>query len=240
VLLVLLIAGFITAEIMARQYAGNYLRDRVISVLQLDPDTAVDVDFGPGSVILQAARGSINDVTIRVDTVILGDVTGRAVLTASSVPLDQTKPIGRLGVVVTISEDQLGKLAPFLSGYGLRTIELGDGVIRIGADFSVLSFAAPVSVDLVPAAVGGAIRFDPKTISLGGSTISVADLRSSPIFGSVAADLLRSRNFCVANYMPKALTLNDVRVVGSNLVLTINGDGTALADPNLSVLGACP
>ena len=66
-----------------------------------------------------------------------------------------------------------------------------------------------------------------------------ADLRASPEFAGIAGQFLQSQDFCVASSLPKALTITDVDVVGSNLVIAINGDGTALSGPGLSELGVC-
>ncbi|TAL44235.1 MAG: DUF2993 domain-containing protein [Salinibacterium sp.] len=239
VVLVLLLAAAIAAELIARQYAASYIRERVVSTLGLAPDAPVNVDFGGGSIILQAAGGSIDNVTIRVDAVLLGDVKANAVVTATHVPLDENKPIQNLDITATISERNVRKLAPYLSGYGLKSIDLGHGVITINSDFTVFVFSTPVSVDLVPSAHNGAINFDPKTVTLGGQHISVTDLRNNKFFSAFTGDLLDSRDYCVANYLPKALTVTNVKVVGSKLVVTVNGDGTALADPDLAVRGTC-
>ena len=240
VLVILLVLGFFVADAYAKDYAKGYVRDQIIQVLKLDPATKVDVDLGGGSVILQALRGSIDEVTVDVAELSFGDITGSAVITAAGVPLDGAQPVDKLGIVATVSETNVRKLASFMSGIELKTIELGDGVITASTEFNVLGFfVIPVSVDLVPSAVDGGISFDPKTITLAGEDISVADLRASPEFAGIAGQFLQSQDFCVASSLPKALTITDVDVVGSNLVIAINGDGTALGGPGLSELGVC-
>ncbi len=44
---------------------------------------------------------------------------------------------------------------------------------------------------------------------------------------------------CVADSLPQALTVVDVQVVGTNLVVKVNGDGTPLSGPGLSTMGVC-
>ncbi|MFM9877279.1 MAG: DUF2993 domain-containing protein [Rhodoglobus sp.] len=240
VLVVLLVVGFFAADAYAKDYAKGYVRDQIIQVLKLDPTTKVDVDLGGGSVILQALRGSIDEVTVDVAELSFGDITGSAVISAAGVPLDGAEPVDKLDIVATVTEANVRKLASFMSGIELKTIELGDGVISAATEFTVLGlFVIPVSVDLVPSAVDGGISFDPKTITLAGEDISVADLRASPEFAGIAGQFLQSQDFCVASSLPKALTITDVDVVGSNLVIAINGDGTALAGAGLSELGIC-
>jgi len=240
VLVVLLIVGFFVAENYARTYAENLVRERIVEVLALDSATDVDVDLGGGSLILQALGGSINSVTVDVAELSFGDITGSALITATGVPLDSAEPVDTLGIVATVSEANVRKLSSFMSGIELKTIELGDGVISATTEFDILGFfVIPISVDLVPSAVNGGISFDPKTIILAGEEISVADLRASPEFAGLASQFLQSQTFCVASSLPKALTITDVDVVGSDLVIAINGDGTALAGPELSELGVC-
>jgi hypothetical protein len=240
VLVVLLVVGFFVADAYAKDYAKGYVRDQIVKALNLDPASQVDVDLGGGSVIAQAIAGSISEVTVNVAELPIGDVTGSAVITATGVPLDSTKPVETLGVEATISEANVQQLAGYLSGIDLKTIKLGNGVITVGTEFPILGlFVLPVSVDLEPSAVDGGISFDPKTIILNGQPISVEDLRNTPQVAALAGDLLKSRDFCVASSLPKALTITDVTVVGSDLVITITGDGTALGGPDMAELGVC-
>jgi hypothetical protein len=203
--------------------------------------TPVDVDLGDGSVIFQAIGGSVHEVKVTVDELAFGGITGKAQLTATDVPLDSSKPVGTLGIDVTVTEQNVRKLAEFLSGSQLKSIDVGKGVITIGSEFSVFGLiTVPVGVDLKPSASDGGIAFEPQTVTLGDNAISVADLRNNPAFSAVASQLLQSRQFCVAQYLPQALTVSDVKVVGSSLVVSINGDGAALGGKALSTLGTCP
>lgn len=240
ILVVLLVVGFFVADAYAKTYAENYVRERIVEVLKLDPTSEVDVDLGSGSVLLQAASGALNQVDVHVDTITFGDISGEAQITATKVPLDSSKPVDTLGIQVTVSEDNVKKLSGFMSGIDLKSIDIENELIRIGTEFTVLFFTIPVSVDLNPTAKDGGINFDPVTILLGDEEISVADLRASPEFRALAGDLLASLDFCVASFLPRALTIDKVDIVGTDLVLGIDGDGTALSDPALSTLGTCP
>ena len=239
-LVVLLVVGFFVGDSFAKQYATKYVRDQIIQVLNLDPASDVDVDLGGGSVILQALAGRLTEVTIHANEITFGDITGDAQIVATAVPLDSTQPVGTLDIVVDVNEENVQKLKSFLSGIDLKTITLEDDVIRVGTEFTLVFFTIPVSVDLLPTAQDGGINFDPRTIILGNEEISVDDLRASPEFRALAGDLLSSQQFCIAEYLPQALTLDGVKVAGDSLVLSIDGDGTALADPGLSTNGVCP
>ncbi|MCY7413106.1 MAG: LmeA family phospholipid-binding protein [Salinibacterium sp.] len=240
ILVVLAVIAFFVAESFVRPYAENLVREQIVQVLPIEPSTPVEVTIGPGSVILQALSGTINRVDIEVTEFALGPVSGQASISAVGVPLDGTRPVEKLGITVTVTEDNVRKLAGFLSGLDLKTIELQDGVIQIGTDLSLLFVTLPVAVDLLPGAGEGGISFSPQTIYLGDDKISVADLQANPLFSSIAGALLASRTFCVADQLPTALRIEDVEVVGAQLVIDINGDGTPLAGPSLSTVGVCP
>ncbi|MDF1479969.1 DUF2993 domain-containing protein [Leifsonia sp. H3M29-4] len=240
IVVVVLVAGFFVADAIVRQIATGYVRDRIVSVLALDPATPIDVDLGSGSILLQAAGGSLDELSVHADAITLGEITGEVELTATKVPLDAGTPLSTLGVTVTVTEQNVRKLASFLSASELKSIDLRDGMVRVGTEFDLIFFTLPVSVDLLPSAVQGGIAFDPQTILLGDQEISVQDLRDSPEFSAFAGDLLASRDFCVAGYLPAALTIADVDVIGSDLVVVINGDGIALGDPALAAVGTCP
>lgn len=240
VVVVLLIVGIIVGDTLARQYATDYVRQQVIQVLALPQDTEVDVDLGSGSLILQAVRGSIDEVTVGIDELTVGAITGSARLVATDVPLDGAQPLNTLGIVVTIPEGEVRKLAGNFSGLELKTIDLADGLITIGTEVTILSFLTiPLSIDLAPTASEGSISFDPQVIRAGDDEISVADLRANALFSSIAGDLLNAQDFCVADSLPQALTITKVAVVGTTLVVTLSGDGAALGGPAMSTMGSC-
>lgn len=240
VLVVLLVVAFFVADALARQVATAYVRERIIEVLKLPADATVDVDLGTGSLLLQAARGSVDDVTVWVPELTVGGITASAVLTAEGVPLSDTEPVRELGIVVTLTEEQVRALSGYLSGIELTSIDLERGVISVGTDLNVVFLTIPVTVDLVPSASENGISFEPDSITLDGTQISVADLRAIPLVSDLAGDLLASREFCIADSLPQALEVRDVAVRGSELVVQIGASGVPLSGPGLTATGECP
>lgn len=240
VLVVLLIVAAFVGDALARQAAAAYIRERISTVLDLPADAVVDVDLGPGSLLLQAARGSVDLVTVDVPEFTVGGITGAAVLTAEGVPLSETAPVHELDVRVTVGEDQVQKLSGYLSGVTLTSIALTHGVIEVGTDLSVLFVTVPVTVDLAPSVVPGGIAFTPETITAQGQKVSVEELLAIPFVSELAGDLLKSQEFCLADSVPAALEVRDVVVDGTDLVLTLGATDTALSDPGFSRMGTCP
>ena len=240
ILVALLVAGFFIADSLARQAATAYVRERIIEVLSLPADATVDVDLGTGSLLLQAAQGSVDEVTVWVPELTVGGITASAVLTAEGVPLSDTEPVRELGIVVTLTEEQVRALSGYLSGIELTSIDLERGVISVGTDLSGLFLTIPVTVDLVPSPSEGGISFEPDSITLNGTQISVDDLRATPLVSDLAGDLLASQEFCIADSLPQALEVRGVEVLGSELVVTIGATGVPLGGPGLSTMGTCP
>lgn len=240
VVVVLLLIAFFVGDAIARQYATGLVREKIVQALKLDPAAQVDVDLGGGSILVQAAAGSIDDLRVNVSRFSLGEITGEAEIVATAVPIDTTKPLGTMNIAVTVDESNVQKLSGYLSGIDLTSIELRDKLIRISTDFDLILAKVPVAVDLAPSANQGGISFDPVTVLLGDQQISVADLRAIPGVSDLAGGLLGSRTFCVAGFLPEALTIDDVKVIGTNLVVSITGDGATLSGPGLSTMGSCP
>jgi len=67
----------------------------------------------------------------------------------------------------------------------------------------------------------------------------VAALNDGP-FGGLADSLLASRTFCVSSSLPEALTVTDVEVARSALIVSLEADGAALGGSEFSRMGSCP
>ena len=240
VLAILLVIAAFVGEQLARQYAESYVRERVLESLPVDPETPIAVEIGGGPVLLQAISGQMTRIDVDLPAVTIGAVSGSAVLTATGVPLDETKPVKSLDIELTITEESVRELSGYLSGADLDSIAVGNGVVTVATKVSLLFVEIPITIDLLPSAADGGIAFKPETITLDDQQISVDDLRNNPVVSSLAGTLLDSQVFCVAESLPSAFTITDVVVDGSNLVIGVNGDGIVFSDPNLLATGTCP
>ncbi|MGV8895638.1 MAG: LmeA family phospholipid-binding protein [Rhodoglobus sp.] len=240
IVVILLLVAFFVGDALARQYATGLVREKIVAALELDPQSEVDVNLGDGSILLQAATGSIDEISVHIPEFTLGDVVGEAEITATGVPIDTSKPLETMGIEVTVDEANVKKLSGYLSGVDLTSIDLRDGLIRIGSSLDVFFASIPVSIDLSPSATDGGISFEPVTVLLGDQQLSVADLRAIPGISGIVGNLLGSQTVCVASYLPVGLTVDDVNIVGTDLIVSINGDGVVLDGPDLSARGTCP
>lgn len=239
VLVLLGVIAFLVADGIAKDFARDYVRARVVAVLQLPADAKVDVDLGGGSIILQALAGRIQTVDVDVPALSFGALSGGAELHAEGVPLDETAPVDVLRIDVSIAEGDLASIAGSLSGLELASIELDDPEIVVASSFTVFGLPIPVGMSLTPSAADGQLVFTPSSVTVADNTFTADDLLDDPLFGLFARDLLKQQAVCVAGSLPQALELTDAAVDGDDLVLTVTGDGAALGGPGLSTLGSC-
>jgi hypothetical protein len=238
VLVVLLVVGYVVGEAAARSYATGLVRDELATAFDLDAGHPMDIDFGGGSLLLQAASGTVDGVDVAIDDVPLGDITGDITLAATGIPLDTEQPAKTIAATATVDEANVAKLRDYLSGVQLDSITLGDGVIDVATTVKALFLSVPVSASIAPSAADGELVFTPESITVNGAVVSIDDLRSGPL-ASVASGFLGSRSFCIAQYLPSAITLDDVSVTGDDLVLEFSGENVALGGSGLSATGTC-
>ncbi|CAN5319210.1 hypothetical protein BH11ACT3_BH11ACT3_03470 [soil metagenome] len=239
VVLVVLVVGFFVADNLAKQYARDYIKDRLVAVLHIDPKTPVKVTIGSGSVLLQALSGHLNEVDATADRVTFGTLTGSATLHAENMPLDANAPVEKLDLTFSVDEKDLSVLATNLSGLDLDSITLAAPDIVAATSFTLFGFSIPIDIGLTPSTATGQIVFTPSSITVNGQTFSAQQLTENPLFGSFARTLLQQQSYCVAELFPTALTVTDVDVVKKNLVVKINGDGIVLGSPDLATMGTC-
>jgi hypothetical protein len=238
ILLVLLVVAVVVGERLARDYAAGVVRDKVAAALSIADPNDVGVSFGEGIFLLQAARGTIDELNLDVDSVELGTLSGSATAVAHGVPIDGVSPVGDATIDFTIPEAKLTSLATTFTAGVVDSIGIDNGAISLVTRLDLLAFSVPVSLGFVPSAADGEIVFTPDSIDLNGATVTADELRDGP-FGGVAAPLLAPRPFCVASALPEALTLDDAQVGGDGFVLTLSGTEVSLAEADLAVKGTC-
>jgi hypothetical protein len=239
VVVVLAVIGFLVAEQYARTTAEQYIRDQVRTVFALEASQDVAVSIGPGSVLLQAAGGSIDSIDVGVDGVAFGQLTGDLALTATGVPLESTEPLSTLDVSFSIAEDDLQSLTGFLDDINLTSVQLVGDEVEVGSSFDLIGFTFPVTVLLAPSIVDGRLSLSPSTIAIDGNDISVQDLRDS-LLGGFAEQILAARSICVAEFIPVALAVTDVTITGDRLVLDLESRDVVLGGDAFTTMGACP
>jgi len=226
-LVLLLVAAYVVAEVLIRDYATDRVKSQVARGLALESEDDVDVQFA-GSLVLQALLGSLSQADVTVDDASFGPLTGDLAIRAQGVPIDSSEPVEQVDVQMTVSEEQVQELAEYITAVQLAEISLDEPEIVVETEFSLLAVTVPVQLGLEPSAVDGALAFTPASVELAGRRITADDLRQSE-FAGLAGPLLEQREVCIAEYLPESLVLEDVDVVGEELVARFSGESVALS-----------
>ena len=242
VVVVLLLLGaiaFFVGEQFAKDYARDYVRTRIVEVLQLPADAQVDVDLGAKSIILQALAGRIETVDVEVPDVAFGELTGDVVFHAEGVPLNETAPVDALRVDFAIGAEDLGALGETQDGADAPTFVFEEGQVSLNSEFELFGASIALGLSFEPSAVEGALVLTPTSLTIGTQTFA-SDTTDNSFLGQIARALLKPQTLCIASSVPQALVLADATVDGQELLLRFDGDGAALGGPELSTPGTCP
>jgi hypothetical protein len=239
VVVVVLVVLFFVADYFAKKYATSYVQQQVATALDLPSTAPVHVNLGSGSILLQAATGSIHDVTVDVDPLVIDGLTGSAVLTAHGVPLSSTAPVRSLQVDVSVPQTTITtglQKIPALAQFTPRVTVSGQDATVTGS-FSVFGFIQHVSVTMTPKVSAGRPEFVITTAKFDGSTISVTQLDKD--IPGLATVLQSGTSLCIANALPKSFVLTGISIRGQSLVSTFTGNGVELNEASLSQRGTC-
>lgn len=237
VFLVIVIIAGLALDNGARWYVGNVIESKARSSLSLADSTPVTVTIAGTSVLYQVLTGTFQRVDVAIDKLGVGDLSGRATLTATGVPLSQSKPIDSARVVFVAGPDELKKLLAGFTGLPVTSVTIASGAVQLGTTISALGLSVPVAIAFVPSAVDGQLALTPKSLVVNGATATPAGLRAT--FGPLAEPVLATQKICVAKYLPKQLPLASVTVTGSSLELAVSGRSVILSTSLLSTKGVC-
>ncbi|WP_394768702.1 DUF2993 domain-containing protein [Lacisediminihabitans sp.] len=236
-ILVVLVVALVAVDGAARSYAGTLIENKVRSSLSIPASTPVDAKVGGASVLLQLLAGKFERVDVSSKGLTVGALTGDATLTATGIPIDQSKPIDHARLEFTVDETQLKTLVGTVAGIPVNSLSVRSGAIALATTITVLGIGIPVTVAVAPSAVDGELTLTPKSVTFNGQTLSPADLRKT--FGSLADTLLRTQKICVAQFLPKSLVLDAVTVSGSNVALAVSADKVTLNSDLFATKGVC-
>jgi hypothetical protein len=240
VVVVVLVALFFVADYVAKKIATSYVQQQVATALDLPVTASVTANLGSGSILLQAASGSIDNVTVDVTPLVIDGLTGSATLTAQGVPLSETTPVQRLQVNITVPETTIGKAiaaVPALKQFE-PVVTISGSNVAVDGSVSILGFAQKVGVTLKPTVTAGKPGFTIEAAQFDGASISIAQLNS--YIPGLSSALQSSTSLCIANALPKSFVLTGITLQGDSLVSTFSGNGVELNSASLAQKGTCP
>lgn len=230
----LIVVGAAALDGWARGHLADQIAQQVGLALDVGPEAPVTVEVGGFSVIAQLVAGRFDEVSVDVDRFDVGELTGTLRLAASGVPVDTTRPVDTVRVTFTVDQNGVQKA---LGGSSAEKVSLAANEIRVSSTTQLLGVRFSVGLGLQPSARDGQIVFTPTSVELDGTRTSSEELRGR--FGALADTLLQVRSFCVARWLPEALTLDGARVVDGRFVVSMGADRVILSGA-LARLGSCP
>lgn len=234
--LLVLAAAYVVVDNWARGQISSLVSERVAEVLTTNNEVTTEV--GGFSVLAQLATGRLENVKIAADEVRLGELIGDVRVTATGVPVDiQNQPVEQVDARLVVTEENLAKIAGELTAGTIDSFELVAGEVQVGTAVEILGFKLTLGLGLEVEAVDGDLVFTPTSVELAGTRTSADDLVQQ--FGGLARELVAPKPLCVAQWLPAALTITDVAVDGTDLVVDIDAENVILDTATLDTKGTC-
>lgn len=232
----LAVAAWFAAEAIARQVVIGVVRDQVRTQLALPDAQPIDVGLVE-PVLPQLIGGTLTELTVSSEDVVLGSVEGDMSVVARGVPVRGSDDIAGAEGTLVLDEEQLRVLLSGVQGFPADSLGLAAPNITATTDLTIFGATVAVGAALTPSASGGDLVLSPASLQLGGAEVSADELQDR--FGRIADGVLRDWDVCVAEYLPAGVTLTSVAVAGETLVAGFDIDGGIANDPALQESGTC-
>lgn len=236
VVVAVLAALVVAAEFAARAVVPQVIRSQLVSTLDLPEDQPIDVDI-PGLLLPQLVVGNIPVMSLSADDVEVDGISGDVEVHIADAPVRQGGDWSSARAVVVMDEEQVRTILSRVDGFPVAAFRLDPPEVALDTELDVFGAAVPLGVRLSAAAEDGELVLSPTTFRLGDVDVSAEALRQQlgPLVGSFA----QSWPVCLAQYLPRALTLTGVAVEERGVVATFEIDSAILRDETAQQPGSC-
>jgi len=234
ILLVVLAALAVAAELVARAVLPAVVRGIVIDQLDLPADQQMDVEAS-GILLPQLIGGRLDELHLASQRVTIGGVTGSADVTATDVPV-QGGALGGAHGTVAIDAAEFERLIA-RADLPIDEVEFSEPDVTVGGTVDILGAAVPVGLTVTPGADAGELLLTPVSASLAGSVLDLQQLAGR--LGGIGDRLAETQRICIADRLPAGITLTGLRIEGTRAVADITADGRIAVDPALLENGVC-
>jgi hypothetical protein len=233
VLVVVFVVLAVVADVIARGYAESRAEKEIESSLPAGTTGSVDVSIHGFSVILQALNGSLDDMTLTSDKLVVGKVPLRFTADLERVPLKAGGTTGPIDARVRVDQAALNASPLFKDASG--KIALGDGTVAYDSSIDLLGLALGYKLTATPAidSAGTGLVLTPSkaAITSSNSAVDVSSLltylKTNPV------------KVCVAKSLPRGVTLSGIHVAPDLLTLDLRSPGLPLSASGLTTKGSC-
>lgn len=235
VVVLVLAALIVAAEIAARAVVPNTVRSLVIDNLELPADQQIDVQV-PGMMLPQLIAGRLGEVRLASDEVTVGGITGSARVTATEVPVGGGALGGAKGTV-SVDQDEFSSLLDEAQ-LPVSRIALAAPNATIEGEVDLFGQQIPIGITVTPGAEDGDLLLTPVSLSVNGMQVDLDAV--SGMAGAAGESLARSQRVCIADRLPAGITLTALRIEGTRAIADISVDGRITVDQKLLETGTCP
>jgi len=236
VVVVLLAGALVAAEFIARSAVTSTVRSLVVKNVGLSDDQNVDVSVA-GLVLPQLLGGRLDEVAVSSNDVTLGPITGDVRVDLRGVPISGGAAADGGVASVRLDQEQLKALLAEVPDLPASTVALAAPDVNLETSLSLFGISIPVGVGVTPGAAAGELTLTPSSFQVGGNAIDADTLRGQ--FGGVADAVVNTTSLCIADRLPRGLTLTSATVQGQDLVAMFDVAGGILNDPALQSDGTC-
>ncbi|MWV31118.1 LmeA family phospholipid-binding protein [Rathayibacter iranicus] len=237
VVLALLVVAAVVGDGVARRAVADRAAASLREALALPADRAVDVDVVGWAVLPQLIAGRLDRLDLRSSDVSFGELDGDVAVTLVGVPVSGEGPVDAGTASVALDADSVSRLVIERSTVPVDAVTLNPPLVRVHANVGVLGLSIGAGVGMRLAAVDGDILLTPDEISVAGATFSASDFRER--FGAGVGSVLAPTSICIADSVPRGLTLTAVEVTDASLNASFVLASTFLSDSLEQQTGSC-
>lgn len=234
IILFLLVAAAIVADMAIRSYAQEQVSANIEKQLPEGVEGDVDVQIGGVSFLQQYLSGRFDDVRLSSTNLTVGGLPVQANAALVGVPIEGTRIAGVIGAAQGEITVPGTTVAGLIAAQGVPgDISIGDGVLAYSTTTPVLGQDITLAVTAKAAVDSGSIVFRPETASVQAGLVQLDGIE---LLNLIVPDGL---SVCVAQYLPEQVKLDSVELRGSNAVVRLSTQNLSVDPDELARTGTC-
>ncbi|WP_430593440.1 LmeA family phospholipid-binding protein [Humidisolicoccus flavus] len=228
--------GLWIGDNFARGEIEDRARGIVAEALDLDSPELVHAEMNGFSALWQLAMGNVSHIHAEANQVEFGEASGDLNIDMFGIPTNEVQPVGRVQASLALSQNDVLALTSSFVDLPVTSIELMPPDIRVGTGVSVLGFEVPLVILVNPSAENGEVALHVTDVEIDGVEHSLADAVKA--LGFDPGNLVTTDGFCLAQFLPEPLQIEDVRVSAERVTIFFGANG--LTSPDLQgARGTC-
>lgn len=235
-LLLLVLGALFAAEAYARAQVQSRVQAFAIEYLGVPIDEPILLSYAT-PVLPQLIQGSVHDVSASAQRVSFGELSADLAFTASSVPLNDTDSLVDGQIELWVDQAQLQALVDSNEAVPVSELRIDGENLTAVWDFEVLYVPMPISITVGVSALDGELVLSPDAFHMAGIELNAAQLEQQ--FGRLVSLITRPWPVCIAENLPRGITLSGVQLDDGLLGVRFNLSENLVSDPTMLELGTC-